>query len=82
MTSQQLPFEIYNHLITFRPTHPVANLISDFKRKFSNCIVCNEKERCGKMECCSSTCYRQLADANYYEYGFAGDQFEQFMFGG
>lgn len=79
MTSQQLPFEIYSHLISFRPTHPVAKLVRDFKRKFFSCVVCNEKERCGKMECCSSTCARQYADGNYEYDGFAGDQFGRFM---
>ena len=79
MTSQPLPFDIYCHLISFRPTHPVAKLVGDLKRKFSSCVVCNEKPRCGKMECCSSTCAYQLADANYDYEGFAGDQFERFM---
>ena len=79
MTSQQLPLDVYNHLISFRPTHPVAKLMNDFKRKFSYCIVCYEQPRCGKLECCSSTCHRQYSDANYYDYGFPGDQFKQFM---
>lgn len=87
MSSQTLPIDIFNHLISFRPIHPVAKLIRDLKSKFSYCVVCYEKERVsdgkgdGKkmLECCSSTCYRQLCDANYYEYGFPGSQFECIM---
>ena len=71
--------DIYNHLITFRPMHPVAKLIRDFKRSFSYCIVCHEKERVASLQCCSSDCGRQFADANYYDYGFKGEQFECFM---
>lgn len=76
---QQLPMELYNHLITFRPMHPVAKLIQDFKQMFSYCIVCREKERVQTMECCSSDCYRQFVDDNYHEYGFKGEQFGCFM---
>ena len=78
MTSQQspqLPFEVYSHLLSFRPTHPVAKLVRDFKRKFSYCVVCNEEPRFGKMKVCSPTC----ADANYCEYSFKGDRFWRFM---
>lgn len=74
-----LPLEIYNHLITFRPVHPVAKLIREFKRSFSYCVVCHEKERFQTMKCCSSDCARQFADGNFYEEGFQGDIFERFV---
>ncbi len=83
MSSQTLPLDIFNHLVTFRPIHPVAKLMRDFKAKFSYCVVCYENERVRNeertLECCGSTCYRQFCDANYYEYGFPGSQFECFM---
>lgn len=75
----QMPAEVYNHNITFRPTHPVAKLIRDFKGKFSYCIVCYEKERVPRAECCSSDCYRQFADNNYYTEYFDGYHFRRFM---
>lgn len=61
-----LPFEIINHIISFRQVHPVAKLMRDFKEKFTYCIVCLEEKRCEGLDCCSSTCMHQLNDALYF----------------
>lgn len=75
----QFPLEVYNHIITFRPIHPVAKLMREFKGKFSCCVVCYEKVRVPNCQCCSSDCGRQLADANYYEEPFEGEIFRRFV---
>jgi hypothetical protein len=79
MSSFQFPPEVYNHIITFRPAHPVAKLMREFTGKFSYCVVCYEKERVPNCQCCSSDCQRQLVDANYYEEPHEGDIFRRFV---
>ena len=82
MTTQVtvLPIELFHHVMSFRPTHPVATLIQELKKKFYLCVVCFEKPVHGDNECCSSTCHHQMNDEPYFSYpSFEGDQFAKFL---
>lgn len=70
--------ELYNHILSFRPIHPVAKIIQDLKNK---CNLCMENPRYNNCECCSSTCSYQMNDSSgYFDYPeFDGVQFTRFM---
>jgi len=71
-----LPMEIVNHDMLFRQTHPAAKLIQELKKKCNLCVVCMKKSRHNDLECCSTSCYRQMNDGPWFDYpSFEGQQF-------
>jgi len=79
-TVSVLPGELYNHVLSFRPVHPVAKLIQDLKQKFNLCVVCMEQPRHNDLECCSSTCHHQMNDGPWFDYPtFDGQNFDRYV---
>jgi len=75
-----LPMEMVNHIMLFRQTHPAAKLIQELKKKCNLCVVCMENSRHNDLECCSTSCHRQMNDGPWFDYpSFEGQQFYRFM---
>lgn len=81
-----IPMEVFNHILLFRETHPVAKLIKNLHQKCNLCVNCMEIPRLvttqyKDLECCSTACDMQMRGAwHWFQYhDFEGHQFSRFM---